>query len=159
MQRRFAVFIRCLALTMVSAPAYSNNAMRHFDIQAQPAASALTEFARQADITLVFSTILVENHQTVSVRGDFTVQDALRKLLEGSGLTFTQVSDTSIAINLESKADAPQPAPGKAPGAAAGAAGNDTQLKGDDNMNHRGLFTRIAGLFALSGALDRKSVV
>ena len=153
MQRRFAVFIRCLALTMVGAPAYANNAMRHFDIQAQPAASALTEFARQADITLVFSTILVENHQTVSVRGDFTVQDALRKLLEGSGLTFTQVSDTSIAINLESKADAPQPAPGKAPGAAAGAAGNDTQLKGDDNMNHRGLFTRIAGLFALSGAL------
>jgi iron complex outermembrane receptor protein len=153
MQRRFAVFIRCLALTMVSAPAYADNAMRHFDIQAQPAASALTEFARQADITLVFSTILVENHQTVSVRGDFTVQDALRKLLAGSGLTFTQVSETSIAINLESKADAPQPGPVKAPGAATGAAGNDTQLKGDDNMNHRGLFTRIAGLFALSGAL------
>src|SRR6202162_1443323 len=96
MQRRFAVLIRCLALTMVGAPAFADNAMRHFDIQAQPAASALTEFARQADITLVFSTILVENHQTVSVRGDFTVQDALRKLLDGSGLTFTQVSETSI---------------------------------------------------------------
>jgi len=153
MQRRFAVIFRCLALTMIGAPAFAGNGVRHFDIQAQPAASALTEFARQADITLVFSTILVENHQTVSVRGDFTVQDALRKLLEGSGLTFTQVSDTSIAINVASKTDAPQPAPVKAPGATAGAAGNDTQLKGDDNMNHRGLFTRIAGLFALSGAL------
>ena len=152
MQRRFAVFIGCVALT-IGAPAFADRAVRHFDIQAQPAASALTEFARQADITLVFSTTLVENHQTVNVRGDFTVQDALRKLLAGSGLTFTQVSETSIAINLESKTDAPQPAPVKAPGAAADAAGNDTQLKGDDNMNHRGLFTRIAGLFALSGAL------
>ena len=153
MQRRFAVIFRCLALTMIGAQAFAGNGVRHFDIQAQPAASALTEFARQADITLVFSSILVENHQTVNVRGDFTVQEALRKLLEGSGLTFTQVSETSIAINLESKPDAPQPAPAKAPGAAAGAAKNDTQLKGDDNMNHRGLFTRIAGLFALSGAM------
>jgi outer membrane receptor protein involved in Fe transport len=138
---------------MMGVPAFADNAVRHFDIQAQPAASALTEFARQADITLVFSTMLVENHQTVTVRGNFTVQDALRKLLDGSGLTFTQVSETSIAINLESKTGAPQPAPVKAPGTAGGAAGNDTQLKGDDNMNHRGLFTRIAGLFALSGAM------
>jgi outer membrane receptor protein involved in Fe transport len=153
MQRRFAVFVRCLALTMMGVPAFADNAVRHFDIQAQPAASALTEFARQADITLVFSTTLVENHQTLNVRGDFTVQDALRKMLAGSGLTFTQVSETSIAINLESKTEAPQPSPVKAPGAAAGAAGNDTQIKGDDNMNHRGLFTRIAGLFALSGAM------
>jgi len=153
MQRRFTVFMRCLALTMLGAPAFADNALRHFDIQAQAAASALTEFARQADITLVFSTILVADRQTLSVRGDFTVQNALRKLLEGSGLTFTQVSESSIAINLESKAVAPQPAPVKAPGAAAGSAGNDNQLKGDDNMNHRGLFTRIAGLFALSGAM------
>jgi len=153
MQRRFTVFIRCLALTMMGAPAFADNALRHFDIQAQAAASALTEFARQADITLVFSTILVADRQTLSVRGDFTVQSALRKLLEGSGLTFTQVSESSIAINLESKAVAPQPAPVKAPGAAAGSAGNDNQLKRDDNMNHRGLFTRIAGLFALSGAM------
>jgi iron complex outermembrane receptor protein len=120
MQRRFAVLIRCLALTMVGVPAFADNAVRHFDIQAQPATSALTEFARQADITLVFSSTLVEGHQTLNVRGDFTVQDALRKLLAGSGLTFTQVSETSIAINLESKTDAPQPAPVKATGSAAG---------------------------------------
>src|ERR1700694_4761366 len=107
MQRRFAVFIRCLALTLIGTPALAGSVLRHFDIQAQPAASALTEFARQADITLVFSTILLENHQPVNVRGDFTVQDALRKLLEGSGLTFTQVSETSIAINLDTKTAAP----------------------------------------------------
>src|SRR5881227_2021045 len=118
MQRRFAVLIRCLALTLVGAPALAGDAVRHFDIQAQPAASALTEFARQADITLVFSTIVVADHQTVNVRGNFTVQDALRKLLAGSGLTFTRVSETSIAITLESKTDVPQPVPAKAPGTA-----------------------------------------
>ena len=138
---------------MIGAPAFAGTALRHFDIQTQAAASALNEFAQQADITLVFSSALVAQHQTVGVRGDFTVLDALRKLLEGSGLSFTRVSETTIAISSESKADVPQRPPANAPGAAPDPVGNDKQIKGDDNMNHRGLFTRIAGLFALSGAL------
>jgi outer membrane cobalamin receptor len=138
---------------MIGAPAFAGTVLRHFDIQAQATASALNEFAQQADITLVFSSTLVAQHPTVAVRGDFTVLDALRKLLEGSGLSFTRVSETTIAISLESKVDVPQRPPANAPGAAPNPVGNDKQIKGDDNMNHRGLFTRIAGLFALSGAL------
>src|ERR1700686_271650 len=137
MRRRLAVLVRCFALTMLSAQAYADPTLRHFDIQAQAIASALNEFARQADITLVFASTLVDKHRMVGIKGDFTILEALRKLLEGPGLSFTQVSATTIAIS----GTVPDPN------------GSGNQTKGDDNMNHRGLFTRIAGLFALSGAV------
>jgi iron complex outermembrane recepter protein len=153
MRRRLAVLIRCLALTMIGAQAFADPTLRHFDIQTQATASALNEFARQADITLVFASALVDKHQMVGIRGDFTVLEALKKLLDGTGLSFTQVSAKTIAISAENKAAEPQHPPASGPGAAPDPTGNGNQTKGDDNMNHRGLFTRIAALFALSGAV------
>jgi outer membrane receptor protein involved in Fe transport len=140
-RRRILVLIRCLGLTMIAVQAIADDALRHFDIQSQGAASALTEFARQADITLVFASSLVAQHQSVTVRGDFTVIEALRRLLDGTGLAFKQISATTIAISAASATGGSQDPP------------NETQTKGDTSMNHRGLFTRIAGLFALSGAV------
>jgi outer membrane receptor protein involved in Fe transport len=151
MRRQLAVLIRCLALTMLGAQAFADPTLRHFDIQTQATASALNEFARQADITLVFSSALVDKHQTTGIKGDFTVLEGLRRLLDGTGLSFTQVSATTIAISAESKAAEPQHPPASGPGTAPDPAGNGNPTKGDD-MNHRGLFTRIAALFALSGA-------
>ncbi len=148
MRRRLAVLIRCLALTMLGAQAFADPTLRHFDVQTQATAAALNEFARQADITLVFASALVDNHQMVGIKGDFTVLEALRRLLEGTGLSFTQVSATTIAISAETKSGE-QP---NAPDAAPDPSNNGNQTKGDDTMNHRGLFTRIAALFALSGA-------
>src|SRR3984893_12635077 len=153
MRRRLAVLVRCFALTMLGAQAFADPALHHFDIQAQATASALNEFARQADITLVFASALVDKHQMVGIRGDFTILDALRKLLDGTGLSFTQVSATTIAISAENKAAEPQHPPASGPGTAPDTKGNGNQTQGDDNMNHRGLFTRISGLFALSGAV------
>jgi hypothetical protein len=144
--------IRCLALALalVGVHAHADGALRHFDIQAQGAASALNEFARQADITLVFSSELVERHLTPAVRGDFTVIDGLKRLLDGTGLSFNQVSVSTIAISVGRAANSRDPPTGDA---ASDPGRNDNQTKGDSNVNHRGLFTRIAGLFAVSGAL------
>jgi outer membrane receptor protein involved in Fe transport len=153
MRRRLAVLVRCLALTMLGAQAFADPTLRHFDIQTQATASALNEFARQADITLVFASALVDKHQVVGIRGDFTILEALRKLLIGSGLSFTQVSATTIAISAENNAAEPQHPPARGPGTVPDPTSNGNQTKGGDNMNHRGLFTRIAGLFALSGAM------
>jgi outer membrane cobalamin receptor len=145
--------IRCLALALIGAQAYADDAVRHFDIQSQAAASALNEFARQADITLVFSSALVARHQTPAVRGDFTVVDGLKRLLDGTGLSFNQVSTSTIAISAASDAGSPHGPPPNGTGAANGPAGSDSQSKGDSNVNHKGLLTRIAGLFALTGAV------
>jgi len=147
------MLVRCLALAMVGAPAYADNPLRHFDIQTQTAATALNEFARQADITLVFSSALVANHQTAGIRGDFTVTDGLKKLLDGTGLSFQQISATTIAISAASEAADSADPPTNGSGDAQDPAGNKSQTKGDSNMSHRGFFTRIASLFALTGAV------
>jgi hypothetical protein len=142
-----------LALVMAGHSGRAGTAMRHFDIETQDAASALNEFARQADITLVFSSVLVARHQTPAIHGDFTIMDALARLLDGSGLSFNQVSATTIAISAPTEAgDAPDP-PAADSGAASGAKDNERQTKGDTDMNHPGIFARIAALFAFSGAL------
>ncbi len=153
MKRQLGVLIRCLALTMLGAQAFADPTLRHFDIQTQATASALNEFARQADITLVFASSLVDKHQMVGIRGDFTVLEALKKLLDGTGLSFTQVSATTIAISAVSNAAEPQHPQTFGPGAVPDPVGNGNQTKGNDDMNHRGIFTRLAGLFALSGAV------
>src|SRR3981189_3127286 len=153
MTRRLAVLVRCLALTMLGAQAFADPTLRHFDIQTQATASALNEFARQADITLVFASALVDKRQLAGIKGDFTILEALKKLLDGTGLSFTQVSATTIAISAENNAAEPQHPPASGPGTVPDPTGNGNQTKGEDNMKHRGLFTRIAGLFALSGAI------
>jgi hypothetical protein len=152
MRRQLAVLIRCVALAMLGTQAFADPTLRHFDIQTQATASALNEFARQADITLVFASALVDKHQMVGIKGDFTVLEALKRLLDGTGLSFTQVSTTTIAISAETKADQQLYPPANGPGAAPDPNDNGNQTQGEGNMNHRGLFTRIAALFALSGA-------
>src|SRR5580658_7216302 len=100
--RRVVALVGCLALALLGTRSYADTdtALRHFDIQSQVASLALKEFARQADISLVFSSTVVAHHQTAEIRGDFTVLDGLKKLLDGSGLSFKQVSATTIAINV-----------------------------------------------------------
>lgn len=148
----------CLALALIGgrAYAYADAPVRHFDIQSQVAAFALKEFARQADISLVFSSTVVANRQTTGIRGDFTVVEGLRRLLDGSGLSFKQVSATTIAINAASTAsdrqDPPGDPPADEPNAGHSPVRNESQTKGDPNMSHRGFFTRLASLLALSGA-------
>ena len=61
-----------------TARADADATLRHFDIQSQGAALGLKEFARQADISLVFSSTLVANRQTSGLRGDFTIVAGLR---------------------------------------------------------------------------------
>src|ERR1700758_5139446 len=100
--------IRCLALALTGSYAYADVTLRHFDIQSQVAALALKEFARQADISLVFSSTVVANRQTGGIHGDFTVAEGLRKLLDGTGLSFKQVSANTIAINVKDAVSDPE---------------------------------------------------
>jgi hypothetical protein len=141
--------IRCVALTLVAAQAYADTALRHFDIRSQVAAFALKEFARQADISLVYASAAVANHQTVALQGDFTIVDGLARLLDGSGLSFKQVSATTIAI---SETTNPQAPPEQAPGATHDPGAAESQGK-RDTISHQGFFARMAGLLALSAAV------
>src|SRR6185437_7331634 len=71
---------------------------RHFDIPAEPLGAALNDFARQADVTLLFSSTLVAHARTSGVHGNLAVGAALEQVLGGTGLAFRQVSPSALAI-------------------------------------------------------------
>jgi len=72
---------------------------RKFDIAAQPAEAALNMFASQADITLIFSSELVSGIRINRIAGTYDVRDALSRMLEGTGLSYSQIGNATIAIN------------------------------------------------------------
>jgi outer membrane receptor protein involved in Fe transport len=152
LQRTAIVWVMLASVAgCTAARADTDATLRHFDIQSGGAALGLREFARQADISLVFSSTLVANRQTSGLRGDYTVIEGLRKLLDGSGLSFKQVSATTIAINVASESTQRRDPPASG-SEAQHPARDDPSTKGETNMTHRGFFTRMASLLALTGA-------
>ena len=90
---------------------------KSFDIPAQPAASALNEFAKQADVTLIFSYDLVAGERTRPLRGGLTVDDGLTQLLAGTSLGYQQAVDgTYLICALSSCGRAPAAEPATANG-------------------------------------------
>lgn len=85
-------------LFTATACAQADAARKRFDIPSQPAAAALNEFARQADITLFFSYDLVAGVRTRALKGDYTVDDGLAQLLAGTGLGYQQAGDDAFLI-------------------------------------------------------------
>lgn len=60
---------------------------RAYRIEAQPLASALSEYARQADVQVLYAYEPLRGLRAPAVVGQYSREDALRRLLEGSGLT------------------------------------------------------------------------
>jgi hypothetical protein len=143
----------CVALAILAMQAYADTPLRHFDIETQVAALALKEFARQADITLVFSSTVVANHQTVQLRGDYTVIEGLRRMLDGTGLAFKQVNSKTIAISADDVSQDRKSVSAVEPNSASGNGGRQTSNQGDTNVDHEGFFKRLARLLAIGGAL------
>jgi len=71
-----------------------------FDIPAQPAGPALNEFARQADIALIFPYDLVANDRTRALQGRYTVDRGLAVLLDGTRLGYRRAVDGTYLICL-----------------------------------------------------------
>ena len=80
------------------------------DIQRKDLGSALTELARQSHREIVFSSDLTRGLAAPEIHGQFTVEQALTRLLAGAGLTFTTASTGAIVIRRASTADDPQAA-------------------------------------------------
>lgn len=77
----------------------------NFDIPSQPLAPALSQFARQAGLQLVFSPAIAEGKLAPKVAGNLDVNAALGQLLAGSGLrgrveggTLTVTGDAAVAL-------------------------------------------------------------
>lgn len=72
--------------------------MPTFDIPAQPLSSALTAFARQSGIKLAYPASLAVGKSAPALRGPLARQEALRRLLAGSGLSYRFTSTNAVTI-------------------------------------------------------------
>jgi outer membrane receptor protein involved in Fe transport len=131
--------------TAPAAVTHAAGSPRHFDIPAEAAGAALDDFARQADVTLLFSSTLVGGLEAAGVQGNFTVTQALGRLLAGTGLGFREVSPSAIAIvETSSGRRMPQPAAAAAAGGASDAASSALAAAARPPGSTGGVLKRIA---------------
>jgi hypothetical protein len=108
--RGLLLLVLLLSLTGMSGCAAAGAKGRYFDIPAQPAASALNEFAKQADITLIFSYDLVADESTHPLKGRFTVDVGLTRLLTGTTLSYRKATDGTYLICVRTSCGPETPA-------------------------------------------------
>jgi outer membrane receptor protein involved in Fe transport len=70
-----------------------------FDVPAGPAEETLAQFARQAGIALAYPYELTAGRRTRALRGSFETPEALRLLLQGSGLTSRRDANGALVID------------------------------------------------------------
>ncbi len=105
MQRTCALL---LSLGLVVGCARADASRKDFDVGDQPAGAALNEFARQADITLIFSYDLVADVRIQPLRGRYTVTDGLSALLSDTGLDYQEVERSTFSICRKAACGKPQ---------------------------------------------------
>ncbi len=81
-----------------------------FDIPAQPLTDALVAFGRQSGIQVTVDGALPRNVSSPAVRGTMTSEEALSRLLAGSGLTFAVADETTLVIERPGPQDESGPA-------------------------------------------------
>jgi iron complex outermembrane receptor protein len=74
-------------------------ALRTFDIPAQPLSSALVQFGQQAGRHLTVDGNLVRGLASPGVQGTMPAEEALRRLLAGSNLTFSGSAGGTITVH------------------------------------------------------------
>lgn len=69
-----------------------------FDISAQPLASGLTLYGRQSGVQLAADTEFVSTLRTPGLKGRYTAEQALKRLLSGTGITFEFTRPQSVTL-------------------------------------------------------------
>lgn len=103
------------AVVLPAAPvAWAQTQTHPFNIESQPLSSALLSLGRQANLSVLAPTALVEGKQGPEVKGQMSAASALDRLLEGSGLTYVFVQSNAVRIIAKDQAQA-APAPTRQP--------------------------------------------
>jgi iron complex outermembrane receptor protein len=110
---RASTLLAWLLLCLHSPPSLPAEA--HFDIPAQPVNDALTLFAAQAGVSLLFPFNAVGNIVTQRLYGTYTVDQALKILLKGTGLTASVERQVQVVIRADANRRMVSPAPPAAP--------------------------------------------
>ena len=92
--------LACLALMGVAAPAaiHAEEETKHFDIKAQPLSEALMAFGAQTGAIVMASSELTTGKICRPVAGQLTPQEALTRMLMGTGLKFEKSATGTFVI-------------------------------------------------------------
>ena len=82
------------------AAAQAEASRLRFDIRASDTATALNAFAHQAGVHLVFPYDAVANRRVAALRGSFTRDEALRRLIAGQGLMIAEQTASMISLKV-----------------------------------------------------------
>ena len=80
------------------APPAEAQVVTEFDLAAQPLADALRALGAQANISVLFDPPLVANRNAPAIHAQLTVEEALSRLLEGSGLKHEFVNERTVVL-------------------------------------------------------------
>ncbi|PKD39306.1 TonB-dependent siderophore receptor [Methylomonas sp. Kb3] len=100
------------AVAMSASPWCAAETAIEFAIPAAPLADALLQFSETSGIKVFFSSQLAGNLRGNAVQGRFTAQQALDKLLSGTGLTPQTATDGTVTLEKSAKPIEPQSAAG-----------------------------------------------
>ena len=72
--------------------------LQNFNIDSGSADVSLIEFAKQANFTIIFPYEKVQSRRSNSLKGSFTIEQGIAKLLEGTGLVASFETDGVVTI-------------------------------------------------------------
>lgn len=103
----FAVSVAPLAFTpfAVAAAQEARDASIDLRVPAGNLSSALIALGREAKVQILFTPAAVEGRKTKGLRGRMTVDTALGRLLDGSGLSFRKMNGGAYIVSGPSKAN------------------------------------------------------
>jgi iron complex outermembrane receptor protein len=89
-------FCHAWLLALLVPLAFAADAKIRFDLEIDAAERALTKFAQQSGLELIFVTELTQGIRANAVRGEFLPMEAARLLLAGTGLTIVRDDSTGL---------------------------------------------------------------
>jgi iron complex outermembrane recepter protein len=100
--RRCLLLIIALLSTLLTAPAVAADPppgdRKATDIPSQPLEAALQALAQDRNFQVVYNSQLVQKLRSTTLRGAFTRDEALTRLLAGTGLTFHYLDENTVTI-------------------------------------------------------------
>ncbi|WP_209304341.1 TonB-dependent siderophore receptor [Pusillimonas caeni] len=100
-----------VGLSTLPEPALAQDAqVVQFNIQSQPLSKALLQLGEQASLQIFFSQEIVDGYTASSLSGSFAPEDALRRLLAGTGIEFRRTG-RNISLSRPASEESTQLAP------------------------------------------------
>lgn len=105
MGKRTQIAAMCAVLLFGGGAIYPEVARAQSEVNTQvyaiPAGnlnSVLRKFSQQSRVQLIYPTELADNKKSAGLSGSYTAAEALRRLLDGSGLVSEQVNDKTVVL-------------------------------------------------------------